>query len=599
MPQDQIEEVKSKTDIVPIISEHVELKKSGRNYKGLCPFHSEKTPSFMVSPELQIFKCFGCGESGDALSFLQKNEGMDFPEALKYLADRAGVKLIQQQFKGKGERDKLIEINALAAKFYNYILLNHKVGKPALDYLIKERGIKRETIKTFSLGFSPNVPLALKKFLIDKKKYSYQDLERAGIVYRRGSGAVDRFKGRIIFPLFDHRGNNIGLAGRILPSIKTEAGKYINSPETEVYHKSKVLYGLNLIRRDIKKENSVVVVEGELDMISSWQAGVKNTVAIKGTALTEDQVGLLNRFCNEFILALDSDAAGDKAARRSIALAQDQGVDVKIARMGKYKDPDDMARKAPGEYKKALKKAQGVWDFLVDLIFSKHDETSGTGKAKISKEIIPVLAEISDEIVQAHYIEKVARKLGVPRDAVADQTRKAKAVVATGAPKIAIPTKPKTKPRRELLEERLLALAFQSDPKIISERKIFSLFAAPLTTRIAKEYRKYSKGNKEFNPSDFAASLPKELVQGFADMILEDVQSLIEKPQIFKKEQTLVIRELGFLKIKDELTALGEKIREYEEKDEKGKLRKAEEKFSKLSEKLTRLEENESKSIIL
>ncbi|MBU0572802.1 DNA primase [Patescibacteria group bacterium] len=599
MPQDQIEEVKTKTDIVPIISEHVELKKAGRNYKGLCPFHSEKTPSFMVSPELQIFKCFGCGESGDVISFLQKYEGMDFPEALKYLADRAGVKLIQRQFKGKGEKEKLIEINALAAKFYNYILLNHKVGKPALDYLIKERGLKLETIKAFNIGFSPNVPLALKKFLIDKKKFSYQDLEKAGIVYRRGGGAIDRFKGRIIFPLLDHRGNNIGLAGRILPSIKTEAGKYINSPETEIYHKSKVLYGLNSTRRDIKKENSVVVVEGELDMISSWQSGVKNTVAIKGTALTEDQVKLLSRFGNEFILALDSDAAGDKAARRSITLAQDQGVEVKVARLGKYKDPDEMARKAPGEYKKALKKAQGVWDFLVDLIFSKYDETSGTGKAKISKEISPILAEISDEIVQAHYIEKVARKLGVPRDAVADQTRKTKTAAATGTPKIAIPTKPKVISRRELLEERLLALAFQSDPKILSEKKTFSLFAAPLTTRIAEEYKKYSAGNKEFNPSDFAASLPKELVQGFADMILEDVQNLIERPQVLKKEQEMVIRELGLLKIKDELSALGEKISEYEEKGEKAKLRKAEEKFGELSERLTQLEESESKSIIL
>lgn len=595
----QIEEVKAKTDIVPIISEHVELKKAGRNYKGLCPFHSERTPSFMVSPELQIFKCFGCGESGDVLSFLQKHEGMDFPEALKYLADRVGIKLIQRQFKGSGEKEKLFEINALAARFYNYILLSHKVGKPALNYLIKERGLKPETIKAFNIGFSPNVPLALKKFLIDKKKFSYQDLERAGIVYRRGSGAIDRFKGRIIFPLFDHRGNNIGFAGRILPSIKTEAGKYINSPETEVYHKSKVLYGLNFVRRDIKKENSVVVVEGELDMISSWQSGVKNTVAIKGTALTEDQIRLLNRFCNEFTLALDSDAAGDKATRRSIALAQDQGVEVKVARLGKYKDPDDMARKAPGEYKKALKKAQGVWDFLVDLIFSKHDETSGAGKAKISREIIPILAEISDEIVQAHYIEKVARKLGVPREAVADQTRKTKTAVATGVSKIAIPPKTKIKPRRELLEERLLALAFQSDPEILSERKTFSLFAAPLTTRIAEEYRKYSKGNKEFNPSDFAASLPEELVQGFADMILEDVQSLIEKPQILKKEQDLVIRELNLLKIKDELVVLGEKIREYEEKDEKVKLRKAEEKFSELSAKLTNLEDGESRSIIL
>jgi hypothetical protein len=209
------------------------------------------------------------------------------------------------------------------------------------------------------------------------------------------------------------------------------------------------------------------------------------------------------------------------------------------------------------------------------------------------------LASISDEIVQAHYIGKVARKLGVPRDAVADQTRKIKTATTASVPKIEIPTKPKIQPRRELLEERLLALAFQSDPKIISKKEIFSLFSAPLTTRIAEEYKKHFEGKKGFDPSDFAASLPKELVQGFADMILEDVQNLIEKPQILKKEQTLVIRELGFLKIKDELVILGEKIREYEEKDEKGKLRKVEEKFGKLSEKLTRLEENESKSIIL
>lgn len=599
MPQDQIEEVKTKTDIVSIISEHVELKKSGRNYKGLCPFHSEKTPSFMVSPELQIFKCFGCGESGDVISFLQKSEGMDFPEALKYLADRAGVKLIQRQFKGKGDREKLIEINALAAKFYNYILLNHKVGKPALNYLTKERGLKLETIKTFNIGFSPNVPLALKKFLIDKKKYSYRDLEKAGIVYRRGSGAIDRFKGRVIFPLLDHRGNNIGLAGRILPSTKTEAGKYINSPETEVYHKSKVLYGLNTTRKYIKKENSAVVVEGELDMVSSWQSGIKNVVAIKGTALTEDQVRLLSRFSGEFVIALDSDAAGDMATRRSISLAQDQGVEVKIARLGKYKDPDDMARKDPAGYKKALKNAQGVWDFLVELIFSKYDETSGTGKAKISKEISPILAEIQDEIVQAHYIEKVARKLGVPREAVADQARKIKVKESGTTPEIAIPTRTKVKTRQELLEERLLALAFQSDPGILSEKKTFSLFAAPLTTRIAEEYRKYSKKNKEFNPSDFAENLPKELVQGFADMILEDVQNLIERPQVLKKEQDLVIRELGLLKIKNELEDLGKEISEYEEKGEKAKLRKAEEKFGKLSEKLTQLEENESRSIIL
>ncbi|MEJ2347664.1 MAG: DNA primase [Patescibacteria group bacterium] len=595
---DQVEEVKAKTDIVSIISEHIEIKKAGRNYKGLCPFHSEKTPSFMVSPELQIFKCFGCGESGDVISFLQKYEGMDFGEALKYLADRAGVKLTPLSFKGEGEKQKLYEINNLAAKFYHYILLNHRVGLPALNYLTKERGLKRETIKTFNIGFSPDVPLALKKFLIDKKRYSYQDLEKAGISYRRGSTHVDRFRGRVIFPLFDHRGNSIGMAGRLLPNTKTQAGKYINSPDTPVYHKSKVLYGLNLTRKDIKKENKAIIVEGELDMISSWQAGVKNVVAIKGTALTEDQVTLLSRFANEFIITLDSDIAGDEAAKRGINLAQDQGVDVKIARLGKYKDPDEMARKSPKAYKEALEKAKSVWDFLIDLTFSKYNQKSGEGKGKISRELMPILATISDEIVQAHYIEKVAKGLGVPRDAVADQIGKIRTKTKAETPKIAIPKKAKEKSRRELLEERLLTLAFQSDPKILNEKKTFSLFNTPLAERIIEEYRKFSKGKKKFDPSEFAGGLPKELVQGFADILLKDVQDLVEKPETLDFELRLVIKELELLSIKDKLTNLGQEINEYEKKGQKSKLKKVEQEFTKLTEKLSQLEDDESRSVI-
>ena len=596
---DQVEEIKAKTDIVSLISEFIEVKKAGRNYKALCPFHSEKTPSFMVSPELQIFKCFGCSESGDAFSFLQKYEGMDFPEALKFLADRAGIKLKPTRFKGRGEKEKFYELNNLAAKFYNYILLSHRVGKEALSYLTKERGLKADTIKNFQLGYSPDVPFASKKFLIDKKGYHYKDLERAGITYTRGGKSYDRFRGRIIFPLFDHRGNSIGLAGRVLPSKKTDVAKYINSPDTPVYHKSKVLYGLNLVRRDIKSKKSAIVVEGELDMISSWQAGVKNTVAIKGTALTEDQVGLLGRFTDEFTLALDSDIAGDTAAMRSITLAQDQGIEVKIARLGDYKDPDDMARKAPGEYKKALKKAQGIWDFLVDFIFSKHDVALGEGKAKISREIIPILATITDKIVQAHYVEKVAKKLSVPTSAVVDQIEKVRAEISFRVPKVAIPAKPKAKTRRELLEERLLSLSFQSDPKMLADKKIFSLFSTPLATRIVEEYKKFSKSNRKFDPSEFAGQLPKELVEGFADMLLKDIQDITDRPDVFKKELNLVIRELHLLSIKDKLVALGEKIAEYEDKGEKSKLRKAEKKFTGLTQEFSELEQGETGGIIL
>jgi len=291
MPENQIEEVKGRTDIVDIIGERIELKKAGRNYKANCPFHGEKTPSFMVSPELQIFKCFGCGEAGDVFGFLEKYEGMEFSEALKYLADRAGIKLQKLHGGQSSEKEKLIEINTQALRFYNYLLLSHPVGKKALDYLINDRGLKKETIKEFQLGFSPQNSYPLQKYLIDKKKFEAKDIERAGIGILRGSGFYDRFGGRVIFPLFDHRGNPIGFSGRILPWDKRETGKYINSPETPIYHKSNVLFGLNLTRSFIKKKKTAIVVEGELDLISSWQAGIKNIVAIKGSALTDEQIG--------------------------------------------------------------------------------------------------------------------------------------------------------------------------------------------------------------------------------------------------------------------------------------------------------------------
>ncbi|MDP2861049.1 MAG: DNA primase, partial [bacterium] len=324
---DQIEEVKQKTDIVSLIGEYIEVKKAGRNYKAICPFHSEKTPSFMISPELQIYKCFGCQAGGDCFAFLKEYEGMEFGEALKFLADRAGVKLERISRTDTSEKEKIIEINNLTSRFYQYLLFNSSFGKVALDYLLRERGLKLTTIKEFGLGFSPDSPIGLKKFLIDKKKFDPRDIERAGIGYPKGGYFIDRLRGRVIFPLLDHRGNTVGFAGRVLPGPnEKETAKYINTPETPVYHKSNLLYALNLTRQNIKRKNIAIVVEGELDAISSWQAGIKNVVAIKGSALTEDQVRLLSRFCKKAILCLDSDIAGDAAARRGVITAQDQGL---------------------------------------------------------------------------------------------------------------------------------------------------------------------------------------------------------------------------------------------------------------------------------
>ena len=410
---DQVEEVKQKTDIVALINEYLPLKKAGRNYRANCPFHGEKTPSFMVSPELQIYKCFGCSESGDAFSFLEKYEGMEFYEALKFLAQRTGVKLKAIGDKQYSEREKLYEINELAGKFYQYILAKHPAGKIARQYVLQKRGLKPETIKTFGIGFAPDIPDLLSKFLL-KKKYNHYDIEKTGLVFVGRGRVFDRFRGRVTFPLYDHRGNCIGMAGRILPEYeRKEVGKYINSPETPVYHKGNVLYGLNATRSEIKREKYAVVVEGEVDLISSWQAGIKNIVAIKGTALTPEQIKVLSRLTSKLVLALDSDLAGDSAARRGIEIAQSQGMEVRVVRTGEYKDPDEFARADPEGLKKAIQTAENVWDFLIEVIFAKHDPNTGEGKAKISREIVPILASIEDKIVQSHYISLVAKKLDV------------------------------------------------------------------------------------------------------------------------------------------------------------------------------------------
>jgi DNA primase len=598
MSDNQIEEVKTKTDIVIIIGERIELKKAGRNFKAPCPFHGEKTPSFMVSPELQIFKCFGCSEAGDVFSFLDKYEGMEFGEALKYLAERAGVKLERTGFGESSDKEKLIEINNQVVRFYNYLLLEHPVGAKALEYLEKQRGIKKETIKEFQLGYSPESSYALTKFLVGKKKFAPTDIEKAGIGIVRGSNMYDRFNGRVIFPLFDHRGNPIGFAGRVLPWDKRETGKYINSPETPIYHKSNVLFGLNLTRSFIKKKKVAIVVEGELDLISSWQAGIKNVVAIKGSALTEEQVRLLSRFAQKFILALDSDMAGDAAARRGIKVASDIGVEVKVAKITGYKDPDDAARGNIESYKNDLVHAEGIYDYFIDSVFSRNNTGSGAGKSKISKEIIPILAEIGDKIVQSHFANVIARKLEVPLDAVMEELAKIsnKAPVTQDDPS---PFKDiKGQLRREILEENYLALAFQTDPKILLSKSKAGLITMPLNKRLVEEYAKFDSG-KAFNVTKFGSSLPAELFQGFSKMVLSDNQNLLENPDELNRELDLIEKELKIHTVKEKLKLLAREMREMEEKGEADKLRKIQDEFNKLAKSLSGYEEEDGGGVIL
>jgi DNA primase len=596
---DQVDEVKQKTDIVALISEYVELKKAGRNYRALCPFHGEKSPSFMVSPELQIYKCFGCGESGDAIAFLQKYEDMDFGEALEFLADRAGVKLAP--FKGvqKGEKDTLYEINSLASRLYQYILLKHPKGKQALDYLKKDRGLKSETIEMFQLGFSPDTPGALSQFLVKKKKFAPQELDKAGLTYSRNGLLQDRFRGRIVFPLFDHRGNVVGFSARLMPGASSELAKYINTPETLVYHKSSLLYGLNFAKERIKQKKTAIVVEGQLDMISSWQAGVKNTVAMIGSALTEDQVRLLSRFGEKLILALDTDLAGDIAARRGIAIAQKQGLSIKVAKLESFKDPDEAARADPEGYKKALIGAVGVWDYLIDSVFTRLKGETGEEKAKVSREIIPILADIPDKIVQAHYVAKVAQRLLVPEDAVGEQIEQFEKTKDEQKHKIEVGYALPKKGRRQILEERLVGLCIQSDPTQLSEDRVKSVLKTPLAKRLLEEIEKYLKTKSKFETAMFAKALPPELAEGFLEMALQDFGEVALNKEKTEKELTLLLGEIAASDTRGKLKDLATQIHQLENGQNQAKLKGAQKRFGTLSRKLTESESKKAENTIL
>jgi DNA primase len=348
----------------------------------------------------------------------------------------------------------------------------------------------------------------------------------------------------------------------------------------------------------IKKKKVAIVVEGELDLISSWQAGIKNVVAIKGSALTEEQVKLLSRFTQKFILALDSDMAGDAAARRGIKVASDLGVEVKVAKITGFKDPDEAARGNLESYKKDLVGAEGVYDYFIDSVFGRINSESGAGKSKVSKEIIPILSEIGDKIVQAHYANVVARKLGVPLEAVQEELGKTgvhsetEQSVGISAQSLAGGV------RRELLEERFLTLAFQSDPNILLSKQSVGLITLPLNKRLVDEYLKFGS-DKVFNVTEFGAKLPAELLQGFSEMVLSDNQNLLENPEEFKRELDLVRKELKIHTVKEKLKLLASKMRETEEKGEADELRDAQNEFNKLAKSLSGYEEEDGGGLII
>ncbi len=427
---DQVAEVKERVDIIEIISTYLTLKKAGANFKAACPFHNEKTPSMMISPERQTFKCFGCGEGGDVITFVEKIEGLDFYNALKLLAERAGVELKTQSVKfGNKEykadkKTRTFEINEWAKKVYHYILLSDKNAENARKYLEK-RGLTLETIKNFEIGYAPDSWDFTIKYL-NKKGYTDEEILEAGIATKSERGKIfDRFRGRIMFPINNIMGNTIAFTSRVLSDDGKQA-KYINSAESSIYVKGKTIYGLDKAKLAIREKDLAIMVEGNMDVISCHQANFNNVVATSGTALTIDQLKILSRYAGEIAFCFDSDNAGQTAMKRAIRMAMQNDVAIKIISTVPYKDADEAIKVDPKNWEKAVKSARPALEYWIDALAGVNPALEVNDKKKIAKEILPIIKIIFSDIEKEHYIKYLADKLATSESSLIDALDKSK-----------------------------------------------------------------------------------------------------------------------------------------------------------------------------
>ena len=413
MINSSIDEIKARLNIVDVIGEYVRLNKAGINWKALCPFHNEKGASFMVNEEKQFYHCFGCGKSGDMFSFVMDIESLEFREALKLLAEKAGVQLEAYVPKAGEKKDRTLEILELATKFYETQLWKG-MGKERIMRYLHERGISDDSVRSFRLGYAPPGWDNVLKFLVGRG-YEAVEIAKTGLLVQKegGAGFYDRFRDRIMFPVADSMGKVVGYSARVAPGGDETQAKYINTPETAVYHKSKVLYGLDLAKREIKNKNSVLLVEGNMDVIAASQAGIKNVVAVSGTALTAEQIDTLKRYSHSISMLFDMDSAGQNAAKRSADLCFQKEVAVKMVKLEGAKDAAEMAEKNPEELTRAVQNGTDAMEYFLDDALAKNDKQTSEGKKAIATEFLQHLVNVSNQIEKMHWIGKIAQEVGV------------------------------------------------------------------------------------------------------------------------------------------------------------------------------------------
>lgn len=529
------ERIKEKLSVVDVLGSYIKLEKSGANFKARCPFHNEKTPSFMVSPSRNSYYCFGCQASGDIFSFVQEFEKLDFVGALKLLADKAGVPLDDfQNGKDKGKENRLREVLKEATKLYQT-----KLSGDPLDYLLK-RGLTKETIQDWQIGFAPDEwRFAQDKLL--QKKFTTQELLDVGLTKKKegSNDSYDRFRNRIMFPITDSQGHIVGFSGRIMGPEKEGSPKYLNSPETPLFNKSEVMYGIHKAKEGIRKWGYAIVVEGQMDLLMCHQAGFGNTLATSGTSLTKDHLTKIKRYTDKLMIVYDADSAGVRASVRAWALSLSVGLDVKISILPKGEDPASMILKDPEIFKKALKNSKHVVEFVLEQILSKGLKDRELGKA-VNAEVLPLVASIESAIDKAHFVKVISDKTFISQENIQEDLAKTKPLdIKDEAPIAHVESRPLTEVSqgdKVLIEtvKRLAGIALMSREQLNTPTDETARLSQTGASRVIQEVHRILTD---------APHISKE----FDGLISEAPNKLIFETELLYKGSTTIEKEIQYL----------------------------------------------------
>jgi len=575
MSSDTAQLIKDKIDIVDFLRQYVELKPAGKNFKARCPFHKEKTPSFMISPERQSWHCFGsCNEGGDIIKFLMKYENIEFYDALKILAEKAGVDIKTSANRDFRSHNSLYAIMEAAKNFYK----SNLEKATAVQKYLAERGLKEETIKEFEIGFAPELSDGVTRHLL-KSGFAIADIEKAGLSVKTERGTYwDRFRGRVMFPIYNHFGKVVAFTGRILPdNDNPNVGKYVNSPETPIFQKSKILYGLHKTKGDIRDTKSAVLVEGQMDLLMMWQDGVKNVVATSGTALTPDHLTVLKRLADELVLSFDSDEAGQIAAERAIDFANAHDFSVKLLTIDdkELKDPADVAKRKPGLLAELVGQAKVAMDYYFHK-YVRHDAGDMKSKKQKIRTVLSKIKNLPSPIDRNHWLKELAAIVKIEERILMEEMEMLSETVKSpvqDTPRLDTENKKMT--RREVVAQRLLGIMFhlKSDLKLLEAHLQY----------LPDEHAEIYKGLLQEDGTKIQNDL-KELMSAISLRFSFENQHI--EADALKKEMENLLRELKVEYLKDKRQQISELIRKLEAGGSEQELKEALYQFDLISKEL-------------